>query len=185
MLISHIIPLAIRGQTFGKMIMKTKIVTLDGHKPSLLRLLLLRYIPFWTSDWFLDNWSSAISLVNVLFIFRLDHRCLHDHLAGTKVVKIGRPLVPEVLPVRMSPPINERPLIIARLLQDKLHLDSSEVPLDSKWTDQLRIPAGEYSRFCEDLAHEIQGPSAEVLERCTTYRELLARLGVAPSAMRG
>jgi len=32
--------------------------------------------------------GSFVALLDVLFIFRRDQRCIHDHLAGTVVVKI-------------------------------------------------------------------------------------------------
>lgn len=184
MLLANIVPLATRGQTLGKMILGTKIMTLADHKPPLWRLLLLRYFPQWIIA-FLPAGLSALSLVNVLFIFRQDHRCLHDLLAGTKVVKIGRSASPEVAPVRMAPALEDRPMIIAKHLQDILGLKPADIPLDSRWKDDLRIPGGEHARFCDELARELRGPSSEALARCLTYRELLARCGVAPSAMRG
>lgn len=184
MLLANIVPLATRGQTLGKMMLGTKIVTLADQKPPLWRLLLLRYVPQWIIA-FLPAGMSAISLVNALFIFRQDHRCLHDLLAGTKVVKIGRSPDPEVPATGMPPALEDRPMIVAKHLQDILGLKPSEIPLDSRWRDQLRIPGGEYARFCDELAHELQGPSAEDLERCVTYRELLARCEVSHSDMRG
>lgn len=75
-----------RGQTIGKVAVKTKIVDLNGQLPDFGRLLALRYlvialvaqIPFL---------GGLIGLVNALFIFRSDRRCLHDHIAGTRVVE--------------------------------------------------------------------------------------------------
>ena len=45
----------------------------------------LRYLPFWVVGqvWVI---GPILSLANPLFIFREDRRCLHDLLAGTKVV---------------------------------------------------------------------------------------------------
>ncbi len=71
------------GQTLGKKAMNIRIVNYsDGQIPSAGRLLMMRYfvnsllgnIPFYT---FLD----------VLFIFGSERRCIHDYLAGTKVVE--------------------------------------------------------------------------------------------------
>jgi len=75
-----------RGQTIGKVAVKTKIVDLNGQIPDFGRLVALRYlvmalvgqIPFL---------GGLIGLVNALFIFRSDRRCLHDHIAGTRVVE--------------------------------------------------------------------------------------------------
>ncbi len=75
------------GQTIGKRLMKTRIVAVDdGTNPGFVRTVLLRTvvngvfgaIPFA---------GSIYSLVDVLFIFREDRRCLHDLIAGTKVVR--------------------------------------------------------------------------------------------------
>ncbi len=73
------------GQTIGKRAAKTKIVTLDGKVPSISDLAGKRYafmyligaIPFV---------GGIISLVDILFIFGKDRRCIHDLLANTKVV---------------------------------------------------------------------------------------------------
>jgi len=71
------------GQTLGKKAMNIRIVNCsDGQIPSAGRLLGMRYfvnsllgnIPFYT---FLD----------VLLIFGSERRCIHDYLAGTKVVE--------------------------------------------------------------------------------------------------
>lgn len=74
------------GQTIGKKILGTKIVTLDNQKPEFLKLILMRYatihaigqIPFV---------GGVFGFVNAIFIFMGDQRqCLHDKFAGTKVV---------------------------------------------------------------------------------------------------
>ena len=74
-----------RGQTVGKLIVKTKIVDLNGNLPGFGKLFLLRYIVFGLLSQ-LPVVGGLFALVNALFIFREDHRCLHDHLAGTRVV---------------------------------------------------------------------------------------------------
>jgi uncharacterized RDD family membrane protein YckC len=78
-------PLATAGQTWGKRLLKLKIVDLEGRKPSLLKLLAVRY--------FANRVIVAIPLVGPLYsiadpliIFGKDRRCLHDHIAGTRVV---------------------------------------------------------------------------------------------------
>ena len=78
-------PLAQAGQTWGKRLLKLRIVDLAGNKPDMARLLGLRYgtsqlavlVPFL---------GPFYSLVDALFIFRDDRRCIHDHIAGTRVV---------------------------------------------------------------------------------------------------
>ena len=74
-----------RGQTIGKVAVKTKIVDLSGNIPNFGKLLVLRYlilglvaqIPI----------ISGLVLVDVLFIFGKERRCLHDYIAGTRVVE--------------------------------------------------------------------------------------------------
>ena len=81
-----------RGQSFGKRAMKIRIVRLDGSQPGFLHAVLLRM--------FVNALPTAIpvvgrlyTLVDLLFIFRPDRRCLHDRIAGTRVVKADAPTV--------------------------------------------------------------------------------------------
>jgi uncharacterized RDD family membrane protein YckC len=78
--------LATRAQSIGKMALNIKIVTLDGKNANLQRILLLRMLPV-TLVTVIPMVGSVLSLVNTLFIFREDQRCIHDHIAGTRVVK--------------------------------------------------------------------------------------------------
>ena len=78
--------LSTRGQTLGKRWMKVRIVKLDGSSPGFVGAVLLRAI--------VNGIISAIpylggiyGLVDILFIFREDRRCIHDLIAGTRVVK--------------------------------------------------------------------------------------------------
>lgn len=73
--------LSTEGQTLGKRWMKVRVTSLDGSNPGFVRVFLLRavvngllgVIPFY-------------GLVDILFIFAQDQRCLHDKIAGTRVV---------------------------------------------------------------------------------------------------
>jgi uncharacterized RDD family membrane protein YckC len=79
--------LTVRGQTVGKILTQLRIVRAKDGSPAgflhgfFLRGFLprcLRHVPLiGVVFWFVDN----------CFIFRDDHRCLHDLMAGTKVVK--------------------------------------------------------------------------------------------------
>jgi uncharacterized RDD family membrane protein YckC len=79
--------LTLRGQTIGKIIVGLRIVRVpDGSPAGFLRAFLLRG--------FLPRCLRHVPLVGFLFwivdncfIFRDDKRCLHDLIAGTKVVK--------------------------------------------------------------------------------------------------
>lgn len=76
-----------RGQTIGKVVLNTKIVDLDGKHPPFGKLIALRYVVFGVIA-HVPLVGSIIGLLNVLFIFGEEKRCLHDYLAGTRVIKI-------------------------------------------------------------------------------------------------
>ena len=83
--IFQIYRLSTRGQTLGKGWMKIKIVKVDGSAPGFVGAFLLRV--------FVNAIPSAIpyiggiyGLVDTLMIFRQDQRCIHDMIAGTRVV---------------------------------------------------------------------------------------------------
>lgn len=74
------------GQTIGKLALGIKIVTMEGKLPPFGKLITYRYLPLWAIQ--LVPMINMLSLVDVLFIFRDDRRCVHDLIAGTKVVRI-------------------------------------------------------------------------------------------------
>ncbi len=72
----------VSGQTIGKKIVGIRIVKLDGSLPGFVNGVLLRgfigkfalsFVPFY-------------GLVDILFIFREDRRCVHDLVGSTRVV---------------------------------------------------------------------------------------------------
>lgn len=75
------------GQTIGKRVIGTRIVGLDGNILPFARLILLRYLPVQVVV-LIPIVGSIVALVDVLFVFRDDRRCLHDLIAGTRVVKV-------------------------------------------------------------------------------------------------
>ena len=78
------------GQTIGKMIVKTKIVTVDGRKPSMRALIVRRYgFMILISSIF----RAILVIPDALLILRSDRRCLHDLIAGTKVVILKPELI--------------------------------------------------------------------------------------------
>ena len=88
-LIVQMILLAMRGQTIGKIILRIRIVdSVTGAHPGWARLILLRTlvhsiigsIPFI---------GFIYALVDALFIFRADHRTIHDLIASTRVDKVS------------------------------------------------------------------------------------------------
>lgn len=81
-------PLTHSGQTWGKKLCGIKIVCTDGSPADLFRLVGARYVLF-----------AALApipvlniayLLNVLYIFGSERRCLHDVIADTIVVKANQ-----------------------------------------------------------------------------------------------
>ena len=98
----HGYPLVRRGQSLGKM--ATGIQIIDQRSESLLppvRVIGYRYL--WLLPLVLvvafipgtldDNLVNLISLIDILFIFSVTRQCLHDRIAGSRVViyRPGRP----------------------------------------------------------------------------------------------
>ena len=86
MLVCQCYLLAIRGQTVGKIVMGLRIVRFeDGGNPGFVKAVLLRTF-LWAIITAVPVVGTLVGVVGILFIFRDDQRCLHDHLAGTRVV---------------------------------------------------------------------------------------------------
>ena len=76
-----------KGQTLGKKVMNIRIVNNDDAQiPSWTRSLLLRGIVNGALG-ALPFIGSFYAIADALFIFREDRRCIHDLIAGTKVVE--------------------------------------------------------------------------------------------------
>ena len=73
------------GQTIGKYSFDIKIVRTDGEAAGLARLVFLRGMPQWIVGSI--PFLNLLSLVDALFIFRADRRCVHDLIADTMVVR--------------------------------------------------------------------------------------------------
>ncbi|SER20955.1 RDD family protein [Amphritea atlantica] len=75
------------GQTVGKKIVGIRVVTVESQAvPSFESIYIARYLPFFLV-YILPFVGPIFSLIDVLFIFRRDRRCLHDLLAKTLVVR--------------------------------------------------------------------------------------------------
>lgn len=75
------------GQTLGKKALSIKIVTIDNQHAQITTLA-KRYGFYWIVPQ-IPVVGPFINMVNILFIFTKSKRCLHDHVGGTKVVKIS------------------------------------------------------------------------------------------------
>jgi uncharacterized RDD family membrane protein YckC len=79
--------LATRGQTIGKMLLGVRIVNYDtGELLSFAKLIGLRVVPVWLVS-SIPMAGGCLALVDTLFIFGSEQRCVHDLIAGTKVVQ--------------------------------------------------------------------------------------------------
>jgi uncharacterized RDD family membrane protein YckC len=82
------IPLVLWSQTWAKKVLDMRIVDRQGRRPHAARLLGLRYaLPY--AVFLAHGLGNWVFLLDVLLIIRSDRRCLHDHLAGTRVVMAG------------------------------------------------------------------------------------------------
>jgi len=76
-----------RGQTIGKWALGIKIVSIENNEIlPLSKVFFVRYVPQVLVA-MIPFIGSILTIVNDLFIFRKDKRCVHDHIAGTKVIK--------------------------------------------------------------------------------------------------
>lgn len=78
--------LANRGQTVGKMLLNVRIVDYQtGELLTLGKVVGLRYVPLWLIS-MIPIVGGLFALADALLIFGQERRCIHDLIAGTKVV---------------------------------------------------------------------------------------------------
>lgn len=75
------------GQTWGKRLLKIKIVTTDGGHAD-LKALSKRYGLYWGLS-IVPGVGHLLGIINILFVFSKSKKCLHDHVGGTKVIKLA------------------------------------------------------------------------------------------------
>lgn len=73
------------GQTIGKKIVGIRIVDLDEKNPGIGTLLGRRYAPIFIAQ-IVPTIGPFLGMIDPMFIFRRDRRCIHDLIASTKVV---------------------------------------------------------------------------------------------------
>ncbi len=77
----------VNGQTLGKKALGIRMVDYStGERVPLGRLVGLRYLPTQLVS-SIPTIGPLLNLVNILFIFGSEQRCIHDLIAGTKVVQ--------------------------------------------------------------------------------------------------
>ena len=92
-----------QGQTLGKKLMGIRIVRGDGKPGSILDFYVKRTLPIQIIA--LIPIGNFFSLIDALFIFRADRRCIHDQFAGTEVIAStsSRPRKLMDMPPRQTP----------------------------------------------------------------------------------
>jgi uncharacterized RDD family membrane protein YckC len=78
--------LVTNGQTIGKKVLEIKIVDLNGNVPVFQPQLVIRYAVYMLPGQ-IPVVGQIFSIINILFIFGKEKRCIHDLVAKTKVVK--------------------------------------------------------------------------------------------------
>jgi uncharacterized RDD family membrane protein YckC len=82
--------LAKNAQTIGKKLMGLQVVMADSGKPaSLERLVFWRFLPMMLVAQ-IPYIGVFLVTADLLVIFREDRRCLHDFLAGTRVIDLDK-----------------------------------------------------------------------------------------------
>lgn len=84
LLVANCIFIATNGQTLGKKIVGIRTTTMDGEKAGFARIFFLRYLVAQALLGIIPLWG----LIDVLFIFGSEQRCLHDKIAGTQVLDV-------------------------------------------------------------------------------------------------
>ena len=74
-----------KGQTIGKNILDIKIVDLNNNLPTKNNLL-KRYLVYIVPQ-YIPAIGGFLSIINILFIFGKERRCIHDLVGKTKVIK--------------------------------------------------------------------------------------------------
>lgn len=86
-LVINMVLLHRNGQTIAKRWFKIKVLRSDGSRCSLPRIIFARWLPTALLSR-IPLLGIAVALTDALMIFRDDHRCLHDLIADTIVVKV-------------------------------------------------------------------------------------------------
>jgi uncharacterized RDD family membrane protein YckC len=74
------------GQTVGKKLVGIRIADLDNGVPRFEKILGMRYLPI-SIVALIPVVGNLLTVVDVLFVFRTDRRCVHDLIAGTQVLR--------------------------------------------------------------------------------------------------
>ncbi|MGE5473876.1 MAG: RDD family protein [Ignavibacteriales bacterium] len=77
--------LTVSGQTIGKKMMQIKIVTVKTEENGGFET---NFVVRAVVNYFIAAIVPLYGIIDILFIFSSERRCVHDRLAGTKVIKV-------------------------------------------------------------------------------------------------
>ncbi len=78
------------GQSIGKKIVGIQIVHHETNQLlPIIPLVVKRFLSMYAIS-YIPLIGGILAVVDYLFVFRADRRCLHDLIAGTKVIKVGK-----------------------------------------------------------------------------------------------
>jgi uncharacterized RDD family membrane protein YckC len=75
------------AQTIGKKLLGIKVVTLTGENASFNKIVVWRMLPIALGGALVPVVGNFVGILDALFIFRSDRRCIHDLIAATRVVR--------------------------------------------------------------------------------------------------
>ncbi len=81
--LTNLVLLAQEGQSLGKRWMGLRVVGADGTHPGVVPMVVVRTLVPLAAG----SCSGLFVALDALFIFGADRRCLHDRMAGTKVIE--------------------------------------------------------------------------------------------------
>ena len=80
---AQIVAQATWGQSFGKHWLGIRVARIDGRPLTVMHVILARNVALMV----IASFCGLVNIIDALMIFGSDRRCLHDLIAGTKVVR--------------------------------------------------------------------------------------------------
>jgi len=77
-----------RGQTLGKAMMRIRIVDMHGEALPCWHIVLKRFLPYW-AVLFIPVIGEFLFVLDVIPALLPKRRCIHDLIAGTKVIEVS------------------------------------------------------------------------------------------------
>jgi|GEM_PF-2098121 len=176
--------LAETGQTLGKKLLSIKIVTMKGAKPRMEALLLLRtLVPMLLGG--IPVAGPYIYLAGIIIIFARPKRCLHDYIAGTKVVQ-ARALPKGIRKEKDATepvPLRFPELTLAPIIRKHLGVEPQALTESTSWAGDLGKNEAEIHAFHQEIDRAIPSTVTRWQSPTRTYGELLSALGIPISKM--